>query len=310
MWPFKKQTTSGNRMIIIRYTRDVAKTLFPLMTDDEWAKVNNPHDVGGLIRCALFGREVPRNRIVNSVLIATIDTEYLQWLKQKKANHSKKALSKYIGQHLNDSEFWDEKLCKSGMTTSYNILGIPIMLMPLSKNGNISNYCLDAEISNEIMNLLKNVYQSDRVFVPGWILKGCDMPMCVKDIVHLSEIFWSDGKRVRLGKFLEQNYKDCELDDRFSPVYCTIPFVVRSEIQKAEIDLCGKNHPIDRTTEIAMSKISFSGAQKFSLLALMSSKIPQIISVGSNSMTPELAYVIYNKRLLKNTNSNAMRTAY
>jgi hypothetical protein len=119
-------------------------------------------------------------------------------------------------------------------------------------------------------------------------------------MIKLAELFWSDGKRVRFGKFLEQNYSKEELVDKFVPLYFTIPFVIKSKVDCALVDLYGYTQVDQCKTVQSMSVVRFTEDNRSRLLKLISSEIKQFVSIGTNAVMPGHAYMLYNMGLTKN----------
>jgi hypothetical protein len=285
---------------MVRYTHDTWRILYPNGNDWEWELKNCPNDLSCFVRQSVAQGLSEQNARTNYALIATIDEQYINWLSNNKKKHSAKNLSKYISSKLNDVDFWTSRLIDSGMTNSYNVLGVPGMFMTHQIDCSKSEYALTKETSEQISQLLADTYQNETVFVPGWVVKGCDLPKCANDMIKLAELFWSDGKRVRFGKFLEQNYSKEELVDKFVPLYFTIPFVIKSKVDCALVDLYGYTQVDQCKTVQSMSVVRFTEDNRSRLLKLISSEIKQFVSIGTNAVMPGHAYMLYNMGLTKN----------
>jgi hypothetical protein len=299
-----------NALIVVRYTRDTFRDLFPAVSDNEWEYRNSPNDIASFVKNSIDTSKSTCATKTCCAIIATIDNKYLEWLKIKKRNHSTKSLAKYIKQHVDDIPFWNERLMKSGMTTTYNILGIPSLIILHDLDGASSQYSLSKKTTDEISQLLKTIYKSHEVFVPGWILKGCDMPSCTQDIAQLAELFWKDGTRVRLGKYLEQRYNQNEIADKFSPLYFVVPFVVKAQITNAIINLDDIRFAEGDYTNQSMESIKFKKQERFDLFKIIYNSIPQVISIGINAVMPGHAYKTYQINAIKRCRESSNGTAY
>lgn len=299
MWPFKKKEPKEETLVMIRYTEDASQHLFPNLNHENWETMNRPDDVALFVIDSIARTRFTSGAKINNALIATIDSEYLSWLSNNRQKHSPKALSQYLKLHVEDVPFWDKKLIDSGMTESYNILGIPCLAILHNYNGENTEYMLNNTTSSKILELLQNIYANKNVFVPGWFLKGNDMFACIEDIKHLADVYWSDGIRARLGKFLEQSYHKKELIDRFSPLYFVVPFVVKTKIETAFVNLRNPTYAANDNSVQAMSSIVFKDNERMQLFNLISNDIPNIISVGSNAVMANQAHLAYHGGIIK-----------
>jgi hypothetical protein len=300
VWPFKKKNNEVETFVAIRYTYEAFKALFPNKTKQEWLNENCPEDVYNFTKNSISrNANVIKDGKIKRILIATIDNVYLDWLLGKNKKHTEESINKYLKSKINDIDFWNKRLIDSGMTNTYNILGIPNMIMLHNFSGNSSNYSLNKETSQKLTNILKTIYKSEHIFVPGWFLKGCDAPLHTKEIVQFAELFWSEGTCVRFGQCLEQKYAPCELSDKFSPLYFVVPFVVKADINNALIYLNNDGCDGEDMSAQAMALMRFSDGDRLSLFNLIANDIPQVISIGPNAILPGQAYLSYQMGLIK-----------
>ena len=287
MWPFKQKP---QRLILPRYTKDVWLK-FNMGSSDDWTALMAPNNVTDFIKTSVVRIVKKRNRKpqCSSALIATIDDDYCQWLGDKK--HSEKRVLQYVLSHDN-IKLWDEKLLNSGMVNSYNILNVPISIIPCKQENNKTSFVLDKTSTMQIVYALQNTYQTQDVFCPGWILKGYDAPLCINDIISLAEAYWYENKHVTIGKYAEQSYKDVESRNKFAPHLFVIPFVIKTNIESALINLSGQYDKSEKTSH-AMTFISFSNADKVAMLEVLKSKIDLIMGVGDSAIMPGQAHLAY-----------------
>ena len=240
MWPFNKKNKETKPLIAARYTYDTFCSLFPNKTHQDWIDSNCPDNITDFVK-QLVTKCVSKKTKIERLLIATIDRQYVDWLTENDKTHSQNTLNEYLCYCGTDSDFWNKKLIDSNMTTAYNVLGIPSMTMIYNIDENQSQYSLSKEASNQIADILKTVYDSDYVFVPGWITKGSEMIKYAQDIVQIAKSFWDNGTNVRFAKYLEQNYTKYELFNKFSPLYFVVPFVVKTNLFNANINFNKNN---------------------------------------------------------------------
>jgi hypothetical protein len=297
MWPFKKKKPADT-LVMLRYTKDAWDLLFPNTTNDEWKLANQPDDVALFVKASVVRSNIGADPIQKG-LIATIDSKYLQWLSNKKKKHSSRALSQYLQEHVSDLNYWNDCLIESGMTSTYNVLGIPSLLMPHNINGTHSEYVLDRETSDMLIDELKKIYKSNEVFVPGWITKGSDMPNYQDDLIQLADLFWQNRSRIRFGKYLEQSYSQLETSDKFSPLYFTVPFVVKANVNNALISFNGNGLGKEDKSLQGMAALCFPEENRINLFKLISKDIPQVVSIGPKAVMPSQAYVNYQFNLIR-----------
>ena len=307
MWPFKKKK-EDDTLIMIRYTKDTWFSLFPDSTVNEWEVANSPLDVAKFVKLSVSNSLIG-SRPIQRGIIATIDKKYLEWMSLSKLEHSSTTLSQYFKTKIADTNYWNDRLLESEMTGTYNILGIPSLVMLHNISGSKTEYVIDKETSSAISELLLSIYGGDAIFTPGWITKGCDMPTYSDDLIQLAEIFWQEGKRIRFGKCLEQSYNNVELADKFAPLYFIVPFVIKTNVDSALINFSGRGFTANDQTCQAMAAKRFSEEQRVELFKLISSSIPQVISVGPRAVIPSQAYINYAANIIR-CKSNANVTMY
>jgi hypothetical protein len=298
MWPFTKKKTLDNTIMMIRYTKDAWMELFPNSTTKEWELTNCPEDVFDFVKTSVSNSMIRRSPIQKGI-IATIDGRYMEWLSKSRLIHSAKSLTQYLEQHITDTRYWDERLVASGMIDTYNRLGIPCLVMLHNIRGSQSEYALSKEASDQLMQILSNVYGSDAVFSPGWITKGCDMPIYSNDLVQIANIFWKDKTRIRFGKYLEQRYSQLELIDKFSPLYFVVPFVVKDKVDQALINFGESEFAEKDKSAQAMAARKFTDEQRIELFHIISRDIPQVVSIGPRAVMPNQAYINYTANIIR-----------
>jgi hypothetical protein len=177
-------------------------------------------------------------------------------------------------------------------------MGISSLLMPYGLSSNKSEYCLTNKTADQLCSQLQEIYGVDKIFVPGWLTKGCDMPLYTKDIIHLADTFWNDGVRAVFGMYLEQLYNQHELDDKFTPIYCVVPFLIKTNVDSAFINLTGPFDDSDKSLN-ALAQKQFNEEKRFELFKTITADIPQVVSIGPNAVLPGEAYLEYNMSMIK-----------
>ena len=305
MWPFNKKKQKQTQLkdkiqtlVMIRYTYDVWQKLFPTLTKEQWEELNCPDNVSEFLKQSIKRSSTAKQsdgscRLPDfkDALIATLDNKYLYWLETNALKHTQENLGKYLEVNMNNPDYWDQCLFDSEMTTIYNVMGIPFSMLVHDLNGRkISEYSLKDESTKEIEPILAEIYESEEVFVPGWIVRGADMPKCVSHIVEFAKIYLQKNKKVRYGRFLEQTYTDEELKDLFKPYNYLIPFVVKKQINKSLISF----QYYDKDSNIAhdLIRIKFKEEEKEKIKNILTADDPHVISVGNSAMMPGQAYLI------------------
>lgn len=292
---FKKY--NGKTIILVRYTFDVWKRLFPYLSIDTWENQNMPNDLGQFMRKNMKNAIIIKTKNNEKrMLIATIDDVYISWLQERNITHSIINLKNYIMQRLTDDEFWNERLIHSGMIDTYNVISIATSLILPNLKNNSSEYSLTHQTSSEITSVLKNIFHKQEIFVPGWIIKGKDVIVCRRDLIQLANFFWNKNKLARCGRFIEQNYDTMETKNKFKPLYFTIPFVIKEKMNSAiNCDNIEK--------EAAL--VNLSEQQTSELFKLINNDIPQIISINKTFDTPLQSYMNYQSYLLDSDSAAA-----
>ena len=306
MWPFNKnkkkeqlQQDEGPKvLILVRYTYDAFKKVFPNKSDAQWEEVNSPNDISTFVKHNVAQSQIKMCTFIESVQIATIDDNYLLWAMERNIDDLQVGVRLYVQEHINDEKYWDERLIESGMTDSYNVLGIPSMFVVGNIIGNKTECILTQESINELTEKISNIYSSENVFVPGWITKGSDMPAYVSDIAQIAEESWNHNKSIRFGKYMEQIYGEKELSDKFNPLYFVVPFLIKIKINRAKIDLFSKDESANNLN--SMAGISFSSEQRTELLKIIRDSVKEVVSIGPSAVLPGQAYISYNVSLSKN----------
>lgn len=293
MWPFKQKP---QRLILPRYTKDVWLKL-NMGSSDEWATLMAPNNVTDFIKTNVVRIVKKRTKKpkYTSALIATIDDDYCKWLGDRK--HSEKRVLQYILSN-DDIQLWSAKLQNSGMVNSYNVLNVPLSIIPCKQENNKTSFTLDKNTTAQIIQALQNTYQSRDIFCPGWILKGYDAPLCINDIISLAEAYWYENKNVTIGKYSEQIYKDVESKNKFAPHLFVVPFVIRTNIDSALINLSGQYDKNEKTSH-AMTFITFSNVDKLTMFEAFKSKIDLIMGVGDSAIMPGQAHLAYVENVEK-----------
>jgi hypothetical protein len=299
MWlSLKNKKTKEEMLILIRYTFNASNVLFPSIGVDEWEKLNCPDDASQFIKGSLARTQISNGNKNHQALIATVDDEYLNWLAKNRYQHSLKILTEYLKDRVENIDFWNQRLIDSKMTAAYNVLGIPCLVILHNCQEMRTNYHLSKELICKITSVLQDVYDTEKVFVPGWFVKGCDAPMCIKDIIQSADVFWKSENRIRVGKFLEQQYACEEIADRFTPIYFVIPFVIKTNIEHSVIDLRGLDAHQNARTAQSMTHISFQEEYRRKLFNIITQTMPYVISIGPNAVLPNQAYIAYHGRII------------
>lgn len=297
MWPFKKVMTEENTDIIentivmARYTKDTWVELFQDATIEDWKESTSPDNISKFISNTIVNYASALKGNVSEIVIATIDQKYLEWLEKYGLTHSQGVLNKYIQRYTKKKNYWDERLLESEMTLTCNMLGMPILMMPPLKTSK-TEYYLSAETKNKIQLYLSAVYHNQATYCPGWIIKGNEMIQCVDDVLFVADHYWNSNSNIRIGKYLEQTYEDDELSDQFSTILYVIPFVVKTKVDSATIDLSGLESDGAKTLQ-AMNKVKYTKTQKIELLEILSSDLSNVIGIGGHSLLPNQAYFQY-----------------
>lgn len=303
MWPFKKKKQPAKKekikiqtLIMIRYTYDAWQKLFPDSNKEKWEELNCPDNVAEFVKQSIkrsSNVKHPDGSVgmpdFESALITTLDEQYLSWLERNNYSHSQENLGKYLEEYANNEDYWNECLNRSEMTTTYNVMGIPFSMLLHDINGKKSEYCLREESARQIEPILSAIYQSEEVFVPGWILRGADMPKCVNSVVEFAKLYLREKRKIRFGKFLEQTYTEDELKDKFKPYNYLLPFVVKSKIEKALISF--RKYDINSKNTHNMIQIKFKENEKEQLKDILIASDPHVIAVGNSAMMPGQAYL-------------------
>lgn len=307
MWPFNKknkkqieqpQEDQPKTLILVRYTHDVFKKVFPDKSDSKWEEVNSPKDISTFVKHNVAQSQIKMCTFIESVQIATINEYYLDWAFRNGISDLQLGVKLYVQEHINDEAFWDERLLESGMTDSYNVLGIPAMFVLGNIAGNKTECILEQESIEQLTSIIAEIYSSDKVFVPGWITKGSDMPAYICDIAQIAEESWNNNKQIRFGKYMEQEYGAKELSDRFNPLYFVVPFLIKVKMFKSKIDLFNKGSEANNLN--AMTDIRFSNEQRSKLLEIINASVKEVVAVGPSAVMPGQAYISYNVSLSKN----------
>lgn len=289
---FKKKEQKKETLVMIRYTRDAWETLFPNISMEDWENMNCPKDVSQFVKQSIMQNTVLGNCKFKNAMIATLDKYYVDWVRMNGGEHSQITLLSYVQKHLQEENYWDERLKESEMTSTYNVMVLPISMLLHNVKGLSSEYVLSKKTTENLTQYLKKIYNSDMVFIPGWIVKGTDMPSCAKNVIEFADLYWEQDTRVRYGKYMEQTYTQEEVEDLFSPFDFVIPFVVKTNITKAKINFTFNYDETDKSLQ-SMTAIQFTKVQKAEMMEMLVNECPYITSLDDNAMMPEYAYLSY-----------------
>ena len=128
--------------------------------------------------------------------IVTIDEHYSKWLFENKKTHKQKNLTNYINACSEIEGYWDERLTQSNMTSVYYVVGIQVSMLLHELKNNASSYCLTQNKSEELSNYLKKVFNTDNIYIPGWITKGIDMPRYNKNLIQFANEYFNKKARI------------------------------------------------------------------------------------------------------------------
>ena len=306
MWPFKKIKTTEdlglveNTIIMARYTYETWNELFPESNDEEWEKATCPHSVAVFVNNFIDGCNSYDSKNISDVIIATIDYKYVEWLNKYDLTHSDNILQKYI-QHVNRKKgYWTERLIESGMTETYSVFGIPLSMMVPNERKRRTSYVLSEYNQKEITKRLKQIYQLEDLYCPGWIVKGNELYKCIDDIVMVADAFWEEGRKIRVGRFLEQEYSVDEVLDPFKTLLYTVPFIVKTELDNATINMSyTKKMLFDQAME-DLEMIEYTKLQQLEISEILRDDLLELVSLGRNAVSPMRALILYCNKLITN----------
>lgn len=294
MWFFKKKERKNTKkdkiekLIAIRYTRKTWFELYPNSTEEEYVELNSPNDILSFVKLSI--RQIFEIGINNlsEMQIVTIDEHYSKWLFENKKTHKQKNLTNYINACSEIEGYWDERLTQSNMTSVYYVVGIQVSMLLHELKNNASSYCLTQNKSEELSNYLKKVFNTDNIYIPGWITKGIDMPRYNKNLIQFANEYFNKNARIRYGKYMEQDYNELEKKDLFQPFPFVIPIVIQISKTNSKISL-------KETDESSADKILFylTKEQKDRIYKMLVDEYPQITSISKNLVLPGQAYLNY-----------------
>ena len=291
---------------IIRYTKDVWEKLYPKSSEEEWKLNNCPDNVYQFIKQNVFNHINNRPKAfkeIKEIKILTIDQNYIDWLEKANLNHSNKVLYKYIEANRGD-DFWNERFLKSDMTKILHLMGFAFTSILINVKNGKTNYHISVENQKTIIDFIKNKFKTNKIFLPGWVLKGNDAIKYSAQIETIANEYFKSGRKIKIGACEEQNFVQKEMIKGFVPIPFYIPFVYETNVTQYKHHINFKDIKEQEKYEYAPNMIAFNEEERAKLCNLIALDVPGIVNMSPSLKTKESVFLDYRLAMLKKGNKD------
>ncbi len=246
---------------VTRLTYDVWKETYPNSTRAEWSATTRPGHVINFIGNAADVLESSDTQLKNyKIRVATLDDEYLCWLKDNQLENSADSRQQYA-QEMSDDEAL-RLLRKNRDDYVYNIVAFSVICFySEGLQSTKTQYKLDKQLCNDLKEYLEKIYTKSIVYVPGLVMKPDELYYHADMLINITKPYFEDKVSIKYGKYDEQLYSTKGIN----ATILYIPFVVCEKLDTAVFNpdelycnIIGKTK-IDRTPDMINFTQEFFG---------------------------------------------------
>lgn len=236
--------------LVVWFTYDSYRKLFPGKSYEDWITVMSPYNI---------------RRFVDSAAVTVRREAYAENKKVALVAVNEDVLNKYgnvgfpkIKNLLKRDDSLTMKILKDGKFDEYyDLFAIPVVTYG-EKNESVTKteYKIRDDMIDKIKDLLSEAYETDDIFVPGYVAGVKEISNGKTKILNLAADYFQKGIRSYFGFFDEQSLKNGtdEVDMYF------IPFVIRHKLESPEFLI---DNVLSNISEIVKNRIRSKRNQAF-----------------------------------------------
>ena len=252
-----QKIAAPNKINTFRYTYEPWKKLNPNKTQLDYEKIICPNNLFDfLTKTVILFKEKFTLPDDMTFAIVPIDDAYFKWLDDNEKIDNDVNKNLYVNS-LSDEEIF-ERMKANGWDEEYEVVGIPVYAIN-SKLEEIkkTNYKIEADVKEELIDFLSNIYGRENVYVPGYILTQNDFFKGERDFIQMAKLHFKKNTNVRFTDWEEQRYSN-----KVALIYpLVLPFAIRRNYTSARLNfnelLCDvKFTPIVSITKDGLSKFN------------------------------------------------------